>query len=417
VSVAAGASWPAAGDDIYAASDHNEVWAGTFNFGFQGTPAAPCNLWCIPAAGDLTAGPQSLASDPYSQVPACAQLATTGSFNLAFASGNINVYGWVFSCGTGAAASTLTFNQKGRMERCSLRLPATLGGTMTLVTGDSVDCSVALGNTSSQVRPTPGARSRWVGGTAPAVLIYSGAVAPLALVGGGSNGEIILDGLDLSNLGAGTTLLQGSTFAMRQVMQNCKINPAATMSSVPTDHAQTAEFVNCQASGGAVSYLQARHRYSGLMLTSAAVYRTGGATLPETGVGISWQIATTANAKWLIPFEAPAMAIWNGTVGAPVKVTIYGNGPAVPNNDEIWCEVEYLGDAATSLASVAHNTKTSYLAAAAPQLSDASAWTGGNTAFRLEVTVTPQRAGYLYVRVKAARPGTTYYIDRKPVLS
>ena len=42
---------------------------------------------------------------------------------------------------------------------------------------------------------------------------------------------------------------------------------------------------------------------------------------------------------------------------------------------------------------------------------------GGVTPFRLTTTVTPGQAGYLYGRVRAAKPGTSYYIDPQIELS
>ena len=64
----------------------------------------------------------------------------------------------------------------------------------------------------------------------------------------------------------------------------------------------------------------------------------------STGQAQTRKIVTTANAQWLRPFQAEPYAIWNATTGATVTVTVYGtiNAGAVPNNDDIWIEVEYL---------------------------------------------------------------------------
>ena len=68
--------------------------------------------------------------------------------------------------------------------------------------------------------------------------------------------------------------------------------------------------------------------------------------------------------------------------------------------------------------SVISSGKASILATNAANSSDSSAWGGSTTAFKMAVTFTPQLAGYLNVRVMAAKALTsTFYIDPKPVLS
>jgi hypothetical protein len=58
----------------------------------------------------------------------------------------------------------------------------------------------------------------------------------------------------------------------------------------------------------------------------------------------------------LLPFEAIPITIWNDSTSAITTLTIYGTttGGGVPNNDDIWVEVEYLGSALTPAGLIHH---------------------------------------------------------------
>jgi hypothetical protein len=94
-------------------------------------------------------------------------------------------------------------------------------------------------------------------------------------------------------------------------------------------------------------------------------------------------------------------------------------------NDEIWMDVQYLGDSGSPLASFKSTSKSHPLATGAAVASDGSTWNGGGsgagwTPFKLVATLTapqPQQKGYIYVNVRAAKASTIYYIDPVPMLS
>jgi len=233
-------------------------------------------------------------------------------------------------------------------------------------------------------------------------------------------------------------------------------------------------------SGGAV-YRNERYRIEAVETTSTQVVRTGGAVDGTTAV--SHRVVTTANAnnRWRI-FNAIPFAIWNAVTGANRNVTFYGiaNDSRVPNNDEVWFDVEYPGSSSTPQGSYARGSKANVLATAAALTADTSAWdsaaaaranttayvvgnaiktasnpgrvffcitagtsassepggyasaidggsvTDGTATFRAGCrflqTLTlsspqPQQAGYLYGYPKTARPSMTYYLDPGPYLS
>jgi hypothetical protein len=110
-------------------------------------------------------------------------------------------------------------------------------------------------------------------------------------------------------------------------------------------------------------------------LTVQDIVRTGGAVDP-TGQAQSRKIVTSADAQWLRPFKAEPMAIYNATTGSSVTATVRGtiNAGALPNNDDIWAEFEYLGTSGNPLGTIVTTTKASVLASSAAVASDSSTW-------------------------------------------
>ena len=198
------------------------------------------------------------------------------------------------------------------------------------------------------------------------------------------------------------------------------------------------------------------------------------------GIGISWNISTTANVVWVEPFECPGLWANNPTTAQNVQVTAYGivNAAAVPNTDQVWPDIEYMGSAGSPLGYLASGSKANVLASGTPWSADTSAWdsqgpvrqnshsysvgnsftvasnpgrrfwvisgsgntassdpgyssvTDGNTIVdggytvragcRFVMTVTlstpqPQLAGYLRAYIKAALPSSQWYVD--PLIS
>ena len=140
------------------------------------------------------------------------------------------------------------------------------------------------------------------------------------------------------------------------------------------------------------------------------------------GVPVAMKLVGTVNAKSYRPFEATPLVITNTVTGSNITVTVYGvwAGASVPNNDEVWMEVEYLGSALTPQGSFNSGTKADILAAATAHGADAvSVWGGSTTAFQMVTTLSapqPGLAGVLYITVKSASTNATY-IDPLPVLS
>jgi hypothetical protein len=107
--------------------------------------------------------------------------------------------------------------------------------------------------------------------------------------------------------------------------------------------------VNCDS--GAVNYRNEVSALQGALTTETTIVRTSGQSDGTTAV--SRKIVTNTNPAWGMPFEAPPIAIWNETTGSAITVTLYGiwGGGAVPNNDDFWIDVEYLGSSGSPVLS------------------------------------------------------------------
>ena len=157
----------------------------------------------------------------------------------------------------------------------------------------------------------------------------------------GNHNTMALEALDLSQL-TSSLFAHGSGFSSigSLTVKDCKLNASATVTQ-PTNTGMVVQLVRSDSAG--TSYKSARYAYEGIETTETSITHVGGAVDPA-GQAQSRKIVTSANAQWLRPFEAEPYAIWNTTTGANVTVTVYGtiNAGAVPNNDDIWMEVEYL---------------------------------------------------------------------------
>lgn len=249
--------------------------------------------------------------------------------------------------------------------------------------------------------------SALLGASVPTSLIQSDGTAGTAI--------IEIDGVDLSAAGAGKSIVGADNFSGKITIANCKLGASVTLAGTPTAPANEINFINCDS--GAVNYHSEKYSYRGTLTTEETIVLTGGASDGTTP--IAWKIVTTANAKFEQPFECPPIALWNDATGSPTTLTIQGiwGGGAVPNNDEIWVDVEYLGASGNPGASFVSDAKATVLTTAAGQDAGAGTWGGSTTKFALAVTFTPEMKGYIHARVKVGKLSSTFYVDPKITLS
>jgi hypothetical protein len=362
-----------------------------------------------------------------------ATISTTAAVAINFnpVSGAIYVYGLTFISGVGqsAGSSNIALFPNSAFyyfDACNFKLASTAANTQIVLNTTSAGAIVW---NNGQVSFANIAQFVAFGTTSfiwqnTGQVLVSGSSVPTNLLGQlvpAGLSSVTLEALDLSQV---TSVFATATISIGNwVVKDCKLNASVTFSN-PSNVGQIVQSI--RADGGATAYKSARYAYEGTETTETSVTRVGGASDP-TGQAQSRKIATTANSQWLRPFKAEPYAIWNPTTGSTVTVTVYGtiNAGALPNNDDIWLEVEYLGSASFPVGTIVATTKSNLLAANAAVASDGSTWNGGGSGagwspFKLVATLSspqPGMAGYLHARVRAAKPSTTFYIDPKIVLT
>lgn len=400
-----------AGDTLYVAHDHAESTAGAVTLTSSGTLNNPTKIVCVNRAGSVP----PVSADRRTT----AQVTTTGANSITL-NGCAHYDGVIFNAGTGAVGASIlvvqTQSTSHRFDNCSLRLVTTSASSATINLGaagnggnyvELNNTTVSFANTGQFI--TPYARVKWRNtpsallGTIPGNILNPGA---------GRGGSIECIGVDFSAAGSGKTIMVplGTGQASTATFIDCKLDAAVTKSNPPTTHGGwDVEFIRTGATG--VNYTVYRYRNSGLLIEETTIVRTGGASDGTTA--IAWKIATTADCYYSVPFECPPIAIWNDTTGSSVTATVEGiwGGGAVPNDDEVWLEVEYLGDASSPQGSFVNDGKADLLATAAGQTSSSETWGGSTTKFKLGVSFTPQQKGWIYARAKCAKASSTFYID------
>jgi hypothetical protein len=427
-------TWFAAGNTIYVGDNHAESQATAITIAPAGSLSTLAKILCHnhsgnypPASTDLTTG---------------ATISTTAaSVNITFSQTfSAYFYGITFKAGVGVgtgsnsilnSANTGAYNC---FDNCSFWLAnSTASNTsfIQLTNGSANGGNVVFNNTTVKFALVtngldPG-YGKFVWQNTGAVLA-SGSAVPNTLftLGGAAASQacsIVLEALDLSQITGNLCGYNTNSSQNDIVIKDSKLNAGATIPQ-PGNTTVSAQLV--RSDSGATAYKSARYAYEGTETTETSITRVGGAVDPA-GQAQSRKIVTTANSQWLRPFKAEPYAVWNPTTGANVTVTVCGtiNAGTLPNNDDIWLEVEYLGSSASPLGKIVASTKANLLAANAAVASDGSIWNGGGSGagwspFKLTTALSspqPGMVGYIHVRVRAAKPNTTVYIDPQINLS
>lgn len=403
-----------AGDTLYVAHDHAESAAG-ITLTSSGAVSNPTKVTCVNRAGSVP----PVSADRR----ATAAISTTVDNNLSIG-GSTYYDGIIFTAGAGSTSFAQLIvgaanNTSLRFDNCSLRLGINAAGSQIMFAGGSNslggnyfelnNTTMSFANAGHQVQMAGIVTWR---NTASALL---GTIpATLFLAQGQRGGSFTCEGVDFSAAGSGKTLIEVNSNPQGFVWRflDCKLNASVTKEAVASFVSQGANFIDFVRSGAAgVNYTVHRARYAGSLDEETTIVRTGGASDGTTP--IAWKITTSANSSYLFPFECPPIAIWNDTTGSAKTATVEGiwGGGAVPNDDDIWLDVEYLGSSSSPQGSFVNDGKADLLTTAAGQTSSSETWGGSTTKFKLAVTFTPQQKGFVYARVKCAKPSSTLYID------
>jgi hypothetical protein len=427
------ATWFAPGNTIYVGDNHAESLATAITIAPALGTGTVNQIICHnhsgsypPIAGNLMAG---------------ATISTTAAVSITIAAtgfATLYIYGLGLKAGVGTSTSQanifLTSLGWTYCDRCSFRLENTAAAgvsTIQILGPANAPCvltwnntTVFFGNSSNRIGPAYGVFN-WKN-TGP--VLETGSAVPLnfiitSYVTTTTSATIILEAIDLSQISGSIIAANIQNAPGQNLIKDCKLHASATIPAMGYSE-YVVQFV--RSDSGATAYKSSRYAAEATETTETSITRVGGAADPA-GQAQSRKIVTTANAQWLRPFKAEPYAIWNPTTGSNVTVTVCGtiNAGALPNNDDIWLEVEYLGSSATPLGTIVTTTKASVLAANAAVASDSSTWNGGGSGagwspFKLAVTLSspqPGLAGYIHARVRVGKASATYYVDPKITLT
>ncbi len=402
------------GDAIWISQAHAESSASAQTIPFAGTVANPVRVIC----GDDSA-------EPPTSVATSAAVTTTGANGITI-TGNAFIFGILFNAGTGTGNVYITiastFGNNIALEQCDFAINATnVGGRLQIGNNGGsaklLNCSMSFGSTGQGVVPL--GSTDIVGGN-----IKSGSAAITRFFKGAFNTQnCTVRDFDFSNCDSGLILVDAPVFTGRIDFYNCKL-PASwsgsVVSAAPTIPAARVSMYNCDSSN--TNYRLWVEDFAGSIKSETTLVKTGGASDGTTP--ISWKMTTNANAnEALAPLVSDPIAIWNSTTGSSKTITVDVLHDSATNltDAEIWLEIEYLGTSGYPLAVCASDQRATILTTAADQTASSATWTTTGMTNpnkqKLEVTFTPQVAGFVYARVFLAKASKTVYVDPQPVIS
>lgn len=465
------ATWGNAGSTskFFVGHDHAETQATQSQWTAQGTDAAPIDILCVNTAGSMP--------------PVSADLATTATVTTTAGAGsNLQLrgafricYGITFTAGTNGT-NDMTPNLDGLrkyFEQCVFALGTAAGTGSRIGSADAATAATIYGpgckfrftSTSHQISPVGRHLFRGCSfadtGTVPTTLFDSSLRADVQIIGS-----------DLSALSAKTIFGNPGGLINTGSLLDCKMPSSYTLAGRPSGPIARYWSSRSGPSGNNRSEIV---EYMGDLFTELTVVRTGGASDGTTA--IAHRMVTTANVNLGLPLSGFLFGTFNSVTGSNVIATVYGiiNAAAMPNNDELYIDVDYLGDAGSPQSSDKTTRIADVLATAAALTADStSAWdsiataranshaysigdvlkvasnpgriffctAGGTSAgsepggyataidggsvtdsgatfragcrFKMAVTLTtpqPQQIGNVYARARLSKVSTTVYID------
>lgn len=410
------ATWGQVGNTFFVASEHAETRTTAMTLTSPGIFTNPCFVVCV-----------AKTPIPPTAATTGATINTTGASNITFGAQALYAVGVTISAGSVASTASIIYCSADQtylsFKTCGLKLNNTSASSRHYLNNNSFlaasrfyfdACTFTFGsNTGQQFLADQPLNDLVIRGGSVVV----GANVPTTLFNGSAT-NVLLEGFDLSAIPSGKTLIGASINSGHFEIKDCKLATGVTISAAPLI-TQFNYLIRADDTG--TNYRHELRAYPGTQTVDTTIVRTGGATDGTTP--ISWKIITTANSKWVLPFESYPISLWSDAVAGPVTVTIYGTttGGGVPNDDAIWMEIECLGTSGNPLGVFTTTTKASVLVAssAVNNSADASTWGGGGAGngFKIVGTFTPVLKGPITVYVKAALASTTYYIDPRPAIS
>lgn len=237
----------------------------------------------------------------------------------------------------------------------------------------------------------------------------------------GRGGEVLIDGFDCSVAAASVNLIGGTATASSTIrLRNMKlpanwtgrlVNSADGTFVSPGTRAEMYD-----SSSGDVHLRIRIADYCGYIYDTELYTRSD----VDYGTEVPYAIAMATNQNPFhpsMPLQSPDLTVVGLPAGSPVTLTVetlYG-GADYLKDDEIWLEVQELGNTDSRLAVFKNDSKDSYFAVAQEQTVSTAGWNTGAMGApkkqKLSVTFTPQKAGAAICRVMLAKRGVVVNVD------
>jgi hypothetical protein len=367
----------AGGDIIFVGDDHAENTTGAQNWFFNTSATNPGYIYVVdhtkssPTAADLKVGTLGAGS-----------VQNDGAITF-------NMYGYVYGLymESGVGASTALSPQGGSsrvlvLDHCTIKNSSTGASARTYIPPSSgyslhKDCTFIATHSTMQMT------GNWYGKMLNCTFLFpNGSATPLFTGGGMGNTFVTFEGCDFSAYGGTKIFDNANNGGTNITFKDCKLPSTASLFTLANDlrpEQSTIWVLNCDS--GTTNYKTDVYHYAGELHAAIDVVRTGGAS---QGTAYSWKTTTNANNGWNAPLQLMPISIWNATTGAAVNVTIEGIADTrdffqLPNNDEVWFDVEALENASLPQGTYHVGTKTTPLGTNSALTASTAAWDCANT--------------------------------------
>lgn len=410
------ASWMAAGDYGYLASNHAETLAAAMTVAAPGTNAAPNIFLSIDPATGLEASGASITTTGTAAtmsfqgayfakglVISSSEDTTNTGITLAASAGDVQVYeacDFILSANSHAViiigVATTTPHVDVTWINCRFNFGGAgqnliCNGNLTINGGSIISGSAAI---TSFIE--------WVASRASQIINIEG----FDFTGLASTLDIVLGGASVQN--------------GKIKFSNCKMPASWTGGLVSTSITSPGYSVDAwNISDADVNYAFWHESSAGSIKQDTGTYMTGGSTDGTTAFSV--KMASSANAEFpTFPLYTQEMGVRNETVGSAKTATVEITHSAAADltDAEIWLEVFYLGTSGAPLSTLVTDRIATILGTPTAQTTSTQAWTGAGTRKqKLAVTFTPQEKGDILWRVALAKASTTVYVNANLVIT
>lgn len=416
----ASVSGAAAGETIYVAHNHNQTPAGSLTAAFPGTATSPNLVLCVNTGTGVLAN--------------TAVVAPTGAGTLTV-TGFIYCYGikWTAASTGGAVSGDIVLGSDDvqKFSNCEFKLGGTNGGRFISI-GNNADgplgraffdvCGFGFSEDTQVIRAIAGIIEMngcyaISGTTTPDQGVFTATLSTT-----GSN--VVVNGFDFTNWSSGLPLLataSGMLFG-NYTFNNCKMpagwptgNGGLCRNDLSGTAGGRAEMYNCD-NADTTTKLEVEDQ-TGSIFSDTSIYQSAN----DGTASFSWRMVSSARALYpLRVLYTPSIFSKRITdaqagIAQTITVEIARDGSATPyQNDEVWLEVQYLGNNGFPLGSFVSDAPATVETAPANQESSAVSWTGlggTNNKMKLSVTFTPQTAGVAICRVCVGVASSTVYVN------